>query len=370
MTKKFMQPTLIAGAVLALSAGVAQAQSSVTIFGIVDTGVEHQSKFADYDADPSANLGKQTKMQNGGILPSIWGFKGSEDLGGGLKAVFNLEGDFGADTGGARFDGALMLFGRQANVGLSGGFGTVLLGRQYSPVILAELGTDPRGYKESFSSLLPYALTQAPAGNEATGRNFLGIFNGNAISYTNAFGPVTLRAAYGFGEVAGKTSDADTVALGLTYAGPVTLSATYQKIKGAGGTDAETQRIGLGAAIPMGDLTFKGIYAMSEADDAAGNEESDADFFGVGVDWAWNPQNKLTVAYYSGKDKAAGFSGRTKDLVISNDYAIGKRTTIYAQYVHTDIDAGANAGLSIAVDRGPVVGAKTSIFGVGIKHSF
>ena len=136
-----MKKTVIAAAVLAASAGAAQAQN-VTIYGIVDTGLEYQSKVATASGDDS-----RFSMQNGGILPSIWGFKGSEDLGGGLKAVFNLEGDFGADTGGARFGGALMLFGRQANVGLSGGFGTVLLGRQYSPAILAELGTDPRGYK-------------------------------------------------------------------------------------------------------------------------------------------------------------------------------------------------------------------------------
>jgi predicted porin len=357
-----MKKTVIAAAVLAASAGAAQAQN-VTIYGIVDTGLEYQSKVATGSGDDS-----RFSMQNGGILPSIWGFKGSEDLGGGLKAVFNLEGDFGADTGGPRFGGALMLFGRQANVGLSGGFGTVLLGRQYSPAILAELGTDPRGYKESFSSLLPYALAQNPAGNGITGNNFLGIFTGNMISYTNAFGPVTLRAGYGLGEVAGENSDATTIALGLTYAGPVTVSGTFQQIKGAGGTDAETQRVGLGVAVPFGGVTLKGLFAMTKADDVGGTEVSDATLFGVGVDWAWNPMNTLTVAWYQGDDDMA--DGKTNDLVISNDYAISKRTVIYAQFVYADVDSGANVGLSIAADRGPIAGEKTSILGLGIKHSF
>lgn len=360
-----MKKTVIAAAVLAASAGAVQAQN-VTIYGIVDAGVEYQSKVATAGGDDSL-----VRLQNGGILPSIWGFKGSEDLGGGLKAVFNLEGDFGSDTGGSRGLGNIsQIFGRQANVGLSGSFGTVLLGRQYSPVILAELGTDPRGYKESFSSLLPYALTQLPAGNTGLegGPNGLGIFTSNMVSYTNAFGPLTFRAGYGFGEVAGEFSDASTVALGLTYAGPVTVSGTYHVIKGGAGTEAETQRVGLGVAVPFGDMSFKLLYAMSQQDDAAGVEVSDANFFGVGVNWNWNPQNTLTVAWYRGDDDFA--DGKTNDLVISNDYAISKRTTIYAQFVYSDVDAGANAALSIAADRGPVAGEKTSILGVGIKHSF
>lgn len=359
-----MKKTVIAAAVLAASAGAAQAQN-VTIYGIVDAGVEYQSKVATAGGDDSL-----VRLQNGGILPSIWGFKGSEDLGGGLKAVFNLEGDFGSDTGGSRGLGNIsQIFGRQANVGLSGSFGTVLLGRQYSPVILAELGTDPRGYKESFSSLLPYALTQLPEGNTGLegGPNGLAIFTSNMVSYTNAFGPVTLRAGYGFGEVPGETSDNSTIALGVTYAGPVTVSATYHVIKGGG--EAETQRVGLGVSVPFGSITLKGLYAMSQQDRAAdGVEISDADFFGIGVDWAWNPMNTLTVAWYRGDDDLA--DGKTNDLVISNDYAISKRTTIYAQFVYSDVDSGANGALSIAADRGPVAGEKTSILGLGIKHSF
>ncbi|MGE0674542.1 MAG: porin [Methylibium sp.] len=367
MTKKTMAHTLvkrslIAGAVLA-TAGVASAQSNVTIYGRIDTGVEYQDKVATGTGDSS-----RTSLANGGILPSIWGFRGNEDLGGGLKAVFNLEGDFDGSTGGTRFGGGLQLFGRQANVGLSGDWGTVLLGRQYSPAILADLGTDPRGFKESFSSLLPYALTQNPAGNGVTGNNFLGIFTGNMISYTNAFGPVTLRAGYGLGEVAGGGSEGSTVALGLTYAGPVTVSGSYQQIKGIASGEAESKRFSLGLAVPFGALTGKVYYAKAETDDAAGAKISDSDYFGVGVDWAWNPQNTMTVAFYHGEDDV--FTGKSKDLVISNDYALSKRTTLYAQFVYSDVDTGANPALSIAADRGPIPGEKTKILGVGIKHDF
>jgi predicted porin len=364
-----MKKTVIAAAVLAASAGAVQAQS-VTIYGIVDVGFEFQN-------NANASGDSLSSLQNGGILPSIWGFKGSEDLGGGLKAVFNLEGDFGGDTGGLRFGGALNLFGRQANVGLSGDFGTVLLGRQYAPALLAELGTDPRGYKESFSSLLPYALANAPEGNDISGNNFLGIFTGNMVSYTNSFGPVTLRAGYGLGEVAGENSDATTVSLGATYTGPVTVSATYQKIKGGAVTsESESERVGLGFAVPFGDFTAKALYAMTKFDDATGSEVLDGKLLGIGVDWKWNPQNTLTVAGYYGDEDAA--DGKSFDLVISNDYAISKRTVIYAQLVHSDLDDGtASPLLSIAADRWLLGSAgvadltKTmTIVSVGIKHSF
>lgn len=370
MAKKIItalaQRSLIAGAVLAMTAGLANAQSNVTIYGRIDVGVEHITKLPTATGDDSL-----TGLQNGGILPSIWGFRGNEDLGGGLKAVFNLEGDFDGSTGGERFGGALRIFGRQANVGLSGGWGTVLLGRQYSPAILADLGTDPRGFKESFSSLLPYALTQAPASNAITPNNFLGIFNGNMVSYSNAFGPVNVGVGYGFGELAGENNKNNTVALGLTYNGPVTVSGSYQQIKGT--TNDETKRYSVGVAVPVGPVKIKGYYAKSTEDNAAGTEIHDNDNFGVGVDFAWAANNTLTAAYYQGKDKAPGFGGKVKDFVLSNDYALSKRTTLYAQFVHSDFDANANQNLSIAADRylGVVMAdKKSSIFGAGIKHDF
>jgi predicted porin len=85
-------------------------------------------------------------------------------------------------------------------VGLSSDWGTILIGRRYSPALLAELGTDPRGYKESFSSLLSLAANQLPEGNDLTGsNNGAGIFTSNMVSYTassvrSASMPATARA--------------------------------------------------------------------------------------------------------------------------------------------------------------------------------
>lgn len=370
MTKKTTAHTLakrslIAAAVLA--AGVAHAQSNVTIFGRIDAGVQYTSKSS---ASPTGD--SLTELNNGGILPSIWGFKGSEDLGSGLKAVFNLEGDFDSGTGGNRFGGGTTIngiFGRQANVGLSGDWGTVLAGRQYSPALIAELGTEPRGYKESLSGLLSFAAVQLPAGNALTGNNFGGIFTSNSISYSGAFGPVSLGVLYGFGEQAGAFSEGRTISLGVAYSGPVVVSGSYQAIRGIGaGNQAETKRYGLGVAVPLGDFTIKALYHRGTQDDAVGTEVGKTDNFGIGADFRWNPQNTATVAYYYGKDKIAT-DDKTKTLVVSNDYALSKRTTLYAQLAYVDANAGASIRTQVTLGATPS-GEKSTIVGVGVKHDF
>lgn len=363
-TITFAQRSLIAGAVLAMTAGMASAQT-VTLYGRVDAGIQYTSKTPDANGD---DKGSVTALQNGGILPSIWGMRGSEDLGGGLKAVFNLESDFDSSTGGSRGLGNIsVLFGRQANVGLSGDWGTVLLGRQYSPALLAELGTEPRGYKESLSGLLSYAGSQLPAGNDLTGsNNGAGIFTSNLVSYSGTFGPLGIGVGYGLGEGNGGAGDGRTVSLGATYKGPVVVSLTYQQIEGA--PDAETKRVGIGAAVPLGAFTIKALYAKSSQDDLNGEEVADVDNFGIGADFRWNPSNTATVAYYYGKDDEVD-DNKTKTLVVSNDYALSKRTVLYAQYAYVDADDNSAINTQITLGATPS-GEKSHIFGIGLMHNF
>lgn len=224
--------TLLAGAALTALAGTAAAQSTVTIYGRVDLGVQYSTKTAASDSS-------LVEQSNGGIRPSILGFKGTEDLGGGLSAFFNLEHHLFADTGGTtgRF------WRRQANVGLKGSFGSVMAGRMYSPALLELLPTEPRAFKEQFSGLYTYALNQNPAGNPV---NDIGVFLGNAVAYTNAFGPVSVSAAVAAGEGTGKTYSA-----GASYKGPVVVSAAYQRIDTAVDDDG-TKMIGVGVGLPLG----------------------------------------------------------------------------------------------------------------------
>jgi predicted porin len=380
-----MKKTLIACAALATLATAAQAQN-VTIYGRLDAGVAYIDKT---NSGPGDSL---TEVRNGGILPSIWGFRGSEDLGGGLKAVFNLEGDIDSGTGGDRGLGNISgaIFGRQANVGLSDKWGTVLLGRQYSPALLADLGTEPRGYRESFSSLLTLASNSLPDGNSglsgstSSQGNGAGIFTSNMVSYSGAFGPVSVGLGYGFGEVAGSSSEGSTIAVGLTYTGPalfgapIIVSGSFQQIDGigAGGasTDAQTQRWTVGVAVPFGNFTGRLYYANAQEDGVTGGTIADTDNAGLGLDWRWSPTNTFIAAYYYGNDSEG--DDRTNTLVLSNELAMSKRTTLYAQYVYVDSSTPTVANGGPALSRTQVTLDATqrdksaNIFNVGIKHDF
>ncbi|MGA0609144.1 porin [Caldimonas sp. KR1-144] len=171
-----MKRTLIAAAALALSAGAVQAQN-VTLYGLIDAGVER----LDHVGAGDDTLYRMPTIA--GSAASRWGLRGSEDLGGGLKAVFTLESGFGADSG--VMQQGNRLFGRQAFVGLSSDWGTVSLGRQYSMLLLGSLSTD-------------LFLAQI-YGAGAFDLFLAGPRVDNALAYQGKFGGLTLGALYSLG---------------------------------------------------------------------------------------------------------------------------------------------------------------------------
>jgi predicted porin len=144
------------------------------------------------------------------------------------------------------------------------------------------------------------------------------------------------------------------------------VSASYQKIEGA--PDAKAERAGLGVAIPFDNLTFKVLYAHAEGDDLSGDKAFETDNIGAGIDLKWGGANTATLAYYYGED-ADNSKDQTSTIVLSNDYAMSKRTTLYAQYVFVDADKESTARTQITLGATPS-DEKTSIFGVGVKHDF
>src|SRR5206468_10269853 len=138
---KSMKLTPAAMAALALVAGPAMAQSEVNLYGVVDAGllnISTTSGAPQFGYLPTtANGGAKTQIKDGGLGASNWGIKGKEDLGGGLKASFQLQGNIKSTTGeggGRNSTGGTSMFNQIATVGLSGGFGVVMLGRQVSPM--------------------------------------------------------------------------------------------------------------------------------------------------------------------------------------------------------------------------------------------
>ena len=366
---------LTVGVAFFVGSGPALADTNVQIFGIIDTGILTQNK------SPNQG-GSQTQMATSGLRQTILGFKGTESLGNGLNAFFNLESHFDTDDGAFHGTGdapgkGQILFRRQSNVGLSGDWGTVILGRQYGPALLAHLGTEPRAFKEQFSNLYAWAYNQyaatATGGPGQTNRNTtndVGIFFSEAIQYRKTIGPVDFGVLYAIGGVPGNTSKNSAYALGASYTGPVTLSASYSEMKDATSGVTVVKHSGLGFAVPVSAFTFKVNWLEGKNfNGSSGQEVSKVDGWGLGVDYKWHPANSLTLAYYDNKDKDNS-NDATRNWVLSNDYSLSKRTTIYAQMAYVDAKSQATIKTSIVAAGIPAQGEKTTLFNVGINHTF
>jgi len=212
---------------LALSAAsCAYADSSVQIAGVVDTYAGSLKR--------SGEAGRTGVVNSSGMTTSWWGFRGVEDLGGGLKAQFNLTGFFRPDNGGAgRYD-ADTLFSRDANVGLTGAFGRVSLGRDLAPNFIPSVSLNPFGGSFAFAPLL--VQTQASTGY-MRGQKWAATEAGdtgwsNEIMYvTPNLGGLVASAFYQFGERTGNAGKNNIVVNAMYNSGPAAFGAYYQRVK-------------------------------------------------------------------------------------------------------------------------------------------
>lgn len=220
-----MQKKLLALTMLGAFVSVAQAQSNVTIYGIVDAALEY-GKF---------NKGvSMTRLQSGDLQASRFGFRGTEDLGGGMKANFGMEMGFSADTGVVSTDGTLWT--RGSAVGLEGSFGRVDLGKQYVPMFWVYLGSDPSTYGLTNSSVLDNLQHTAVLGKTGTG----GFYN-NVLRYRipkiNGFDG---EISYSLGnELSGdRKNDGRNIGMNLQYTnGPLWAGYAYNQFTTRGAAD-------------------------------------------------------------------------------------------------------------------------------------
>lgn len=337
-----MKKSLLALAVFGAFAGAASAQTNVTIYGLVDAGITRETGGAAGDVWKLA-----PGVKNGNRL----GFKGSEDLGGGLKANFQLENGFTSDDG--KLGQGSRLFGRQAWVGLSGNFGAVGFGRQYNPFFVALDSIDP------FGTGLAGATTNLMAASS--------VRTDNSISYsTPAMNGFSVNALYGLGEVAGSTSANRTIDLSVGYAnGPVSAVLAYDNVNNATNTDT-TKLWLLGGTYNFGPATAHAAYESEKTD-------SGTDF----RDWMLGvsaPVGAGTVmASYIKKDdrRSAGNAG-AKQYAVGYTYPLSKRTTLYTAYGHINNDAGSTLAVSDASVGGsaPLAGGSSSAVNFGMQHKF
>ncbi|MFZ6766495.1 porin [Undibacterium sp. Di26W] len=358
-----MKKSFLALALMSAFSGAAFAQSSVTIYGIVDAGFQ--------SLDNGTVAGRFNKLQSGQENGSRLGFKGTEDLGGGLKANFVLEMGLNVDDGSSAQG---RTFGRRSTVGLSGDFGSVDLGRDKTPTFKFFDNFDPfaSGYINSGSGLsslyfIGGTATVAGANANSSGRA------SNAIYYytpgnLNGFSAV---GQYGFGEAAGDNSAGRSLGLNLRYtANGLDVGYSFVKDNGqaaVGGPVNARKGNTLAASYDFGVAKPVLIY-QKVSDDAV--LAVDQKIFTVGVTVPFDATNKVLATYSKIKDSTrlsaatTDTVGDAKQFAVGYQYTFSKRTDLYAAFASTSQDANSQkVGAAIK-------GADVKELTFGVRHQF
>ena len=348
-----MKKSLIALAVLAAS-GAAMAQSSVTLFGIVD---------ATY-AYGSGSVAKKSQLTNSGYNSSRLGFRGVEDLGGGMSASFWLEAGLNNDngTGGvtntnnqaATSSGGGLTFNRRSTVSLNGGFGEVRLGRDYTPqfwnlTVFDPFGTNGVGTTQTLNSSLGGPTTLRAS---------------NAIGY---FLPGNLGGFYGQAQYylgenlsnAANKKDGNGLAARVGYAnGPINVALAFSETKFLTGN---IKSWNLGGQY---DLGVAKIMAHYSNDDVKNGNEGTGFLLGglipVGA-------GEVRLSYSTYKIDTVGADPRSNKLALGYVHNLSKRTALYTTFARVSNKNGAAQSLN-----GSVTAANRNSTGYdfGIRHSF
>ena len=396
-----MKKLVMAAAVLGAFAGTAHAQTSVTLYGIADGDLRFDH----------TNIGTLKSVDSGGESGSRWGIRGTEDLGGGLKANFIFEQGIditdnsspqGSIGGGASagFGGASTqnhsstgsrLFGRTATVGLAGGFGEIRFGRGYNPLFLVQATADPFG-----------AGFVAQVSNLYVNNT---IRNDNAVYYdTPKFaGGLQISGVYQFGESTTNNTTTtqakrgnDRYGAGITYAnGPLFVGAGYEQIK----SNLDTYRVRTGdvaATYDFGIVKLHALYWRTRNDNnlfAPGVVTLKENTYSVGVTvpfgaWTFLGQFSRLNDKSTYNNGLAYGNPRTNNYGAGLRYSLSKRTILYAAYSRFNLKTGAqgqafsgysgiadasNSGLYTAANLTNALGqpnVNPYSYQLGIRHSF
>jgi predicted porin len=346
---------------LLIASGLAHAQSSVTLYGATDAGLIYTNKTL--NVATGQNAGKQFSFTDGGLAPSIFGLTGVESLGGGLSTEFKLESGINVANGGYNNSNG-NFFGRQAYVGLKGGFGEFKAGLQFSPYFLTLHELDPRGLSLFGSSLMFYVNNVLATG----------IFTPNAISYTSpTLWGFKASALMSLGGVAGDFQNGRQYSASLKYEiGPVAVLAGYFNARPSTGsalvTPVPTQLPvsfdgrQIGATYTIGSVLAKASFANYRV----GSQSNDV--YGGGLDWRVVPTVDLNagVWYEQQQHQSANHSLLAAAGV---NYYLSARTTAYAQVAIANNHGTNDTGLAISDALFGATGTTTGVT-VGVRHSF
>ena len=362
-----MKKSLLALALGSLFAGSAFAQSSVTLYGIVDQSVR-------YTTNSDAANHSQVQLTNGAVTNSRWGLKGSEALGNNLKAIFQLENGFDPDTG--RANQSNRLFGRQAYVGLSGDFGAIKLGRQYTEGFNFFGDYDPLTIGNYTANAWPFFLTK--------------FRNDNVISYSGSFQGLSVGASYGFGETPGSftkgtaTTNSYWGARASYETGPFGFGGVYQEVRDQAGNKQQmwgaAGKVGFGAAklfagyiggkdrtgsLDTTDWLNARAYTGGGTQNAQANPRKDTIGY-IGLTYQATPALALTGVFYGdhikNKNGVADNGGNRYTGVLLAEYSLSKRTQVYGTVDFNKVTGGVQTEL-------PGKNNQTGV-AAGIRHIF
>lgn len=382
-------------AVLSLYASASYAQSSVTLYGIVDTAIIYGNN----ESTGTAGVGRSgVEMDSGGISGTRFGFRGKEDLGGGLAAIFDLEDGFSSANG--KLSNSGDLFGRQAFVGLSSNeYGTITLGRRYAFMseYVSPLSAEGIGWAGN--------LGDHPFDNDDMIRH-QSIQNSVRFDSLNYKG-LSVGSMYAFSNKAGEFSNDRFYSFGAKYAnGPLSFAAAFEQINRSAGaanvntsgavtnTDSDAvitggrQQIwGAGVNYAFGKSTVGFVWTHSSTDDVTSVFQSGSltplvgdslrfDNFEINGRYFVTSKFSLAAAYTltDGHFDAGttNLSPKWHEAIAQADYSFSKRTDVYAESLYQTVSGGGNeAAFNASMFNVPAsANNRQLLFVVGMRHQF
>ncbi|MEQ5839394.1 hypothetical protein BWP39_05215 [Paraburkholderia acidicola] len=376
-----MKKTLMVAALTGVFATAAHAQSSVTLYGLIDAGITYTN-----------NQGGHSNWQetSGQINGSRWGLRGAEDLGGGLKAIFTLENGFNIANGKLGQGGRE--FGRQAFVGLaSDQYGAVTLGRQYDSVV---------------DYLGPFSLTGTQYGGTQFAHPFDNDNLNNSFRISNSvkfqsvnYAGFKFGALYGFSNDAGQFANNRAYSAGASYSWQgLNVGAAYLQLNGSGSlntsgavSDDSTfaagrqQTWGAGANYSFGPATVGAIYTQTNLTQAVGISAAQSGVTGgiglggtsarfqnfeVNGRYALTPALSLAGSWTYTKATLDGDRPHWNQFNLQTDYALSKRTDVYLQGVYQRVNE--SSGISANINGLGSASSTNSQIAVtaGLRHRF
>ena len=346
-----MKKSLMALACASAFAGSANAQS-LTTYGIVDMG---------FVAESGGTVVKsQEKITSGAQSGTRLGFKGTEDLGSNMKALFVLETGIAADQGGFGYNTDFtknLAFARQGFVGLQNDAGTFTLGRQYTPFFLTlNAVADPfaSGLAGNAQNLIPHT----------------GIRMNNAVKYVSPiFSGVSAELAYGFGEsTAGVDRAGRNVGGSIGYSDrALNIRLAYHRANDPAAATSERRDSSTMLAANYNFEVAKVFAAYSDNDQRTvtnGSAKGKSRDFLIGVSVPYG--NHTFIASYINKNNRSASNWDAHQIGLGYTYALSKRTNLYAAWANIDNKHDA----TYTVGNNSETGSGDTAFNLGIRHTF